>query len=137
MDKEKDFEKLKLLFDYTKFHILLYTTLITLLIGLFAFGIDLESVTQFRKAMKAVVVCFLIAGAAGGVIGSNIPKFDNFSTFWNGKEVNANKVDKKLCIGPFGILSNKLKFPGKVWATIEHSAFWIGILIAIYSFLRA
>lgn len=130
---DKEFEQLKLLFDYTKFHILLYTTLITLLIGLFAFGIDEEFVTQFRKAMKPVVVCFLIAGAAGGVIGTNIPKFDKFSTFWHGQDSSTN--NKKLYISPFG--GKFLNFPGKRWATVEHGAFWIGILIAIYSFLRS
>lgn len=119
---DKEFEQLKLLFDYTKFHILLYTTLITLLIGLFAFGVDIESATQFRKVMKPVVVCFLIAGAAGGVIASNIPKFDRFSTFWDGQSIS-----------PFGC--KFLNFPGKWWANIEHGAFWIGILIAISSFL--
>jgi hypothetical protein len=123
---DKEFERLKLLFDYTKFHILLYTTLITLLIGLFAFGGDVESITQFRKVMKPVVVCFLIAGAAGGVIASNIPKFDEFSIFWDG--------NNSEFISPFGC--KFFNFPGKIWASIEHSAFWIGILIAISSFLR-
>ncbi len=131
---DKEFERLQLLFDYTKFHILLYTTLITLLIGLFAFGVDVESITQFRKVMKPIVVFFLIAGAAGGVIGTNIPKFDKFSTFWHGQDSQDDNNNKKLYISPFGV--KFLYFPGKVWAYIEHSAFWFGILIAIYSFLR-
>jgi len=118
---KSDFEQLKLLFEYTKFHILLYTTLVTLLIALFLFGVDKDSAAQFRLSMKFVVFFFVLAGGAGGVIGSSIPGCKGFSEFWN------------KSLAPFGIPF--LRFKGKDWVALEHGAFWVGIIIATVVFL--
>jgi hypothetical protein len=120
-DSKLDFENLKLLFEYTKFHILLYTSLITLLIGLFLFGFGGNSAAQFRFPMKLVVACFVVAGGAGGVIGSSIPSYKSLSTF----------LDKY--ISPFDI--PYLKLTGQQWVNLEHSAFWVGIIVATVVFI--
>ena len=120
-ESDKEFEQLGLLFEYTKFHILLYTTLNTLLIGLFAFGKKEGAADQFRRTMKIVVFFFLLAGGAGGVIGSSIPRFHRFSDF-----CEAN-------ISPYGM--RFLRFRGRTWIHLEHGAFWIGIVVAVASFL--
>jgi hypothetical protein len=123
LSEESDFEQLKLLFDYTKFHILLYTSIVTLLIGLFLFGVNQEAATQFRQSMKVIVFFFVIAGGAGGVIGSSIPGCKGFSDF----------SEKRLA--PYGIPF--LNFKGKTWVAVEHGAFWIGITIATFVFLSS
>lgn len=119
---KSDFEQLKLLFEYTKFHILLYTSLVSLLIGLFLF-VDKEAAIQFRLSMKFVVFFFVIAGGAGGVIGSSIPGCRGFSEFWN------------KSLAPYGIFF--LNFKGKHWVALEHSSFWVGIIIATVVFLSS
>ena len=120
-DSKLEFERLKLLFEYTKFHILLYTSLITLLIGLFLFGMGENSAAQFRFPMKWVVVCFVVAGGAGGVIGSSIPSYKSLSTFLG------------AYISPFDIPCLKRK--GQWWVNLEHSAFWVGIIVATGVFI--
>ncbi len=131
-ESDKAFEQLKLLFDYTKFHILLYTTLITLMLGLFIFGTGASGtgdavVAKLRLPMKFVVFFFLIAGGAGGVIGSSIsstPRYSKLKDFLDDY------------ISPYNIDIKILKLKGHTWINIEHGAFWLGITIAVFSFFR-
>ena len=117
-DANLEFEQLKLLFDYTKFHIGLYTTIATIFGALFAAGDKVP--LRFQPVLllcSAISVC--IAGAAGGIIASSIPAFDSYSKFWDSP------------IGPLWFKGMK----AKCWTHIEHIAFWIAIGLAIGSVL--
>jgi hypothetical protein len=111
-------DQLKLLSDYTLFHIGLYTTLVSTLIAL----------AHFRRAkvqgalyvvLVCTVICFIVAGAAGGVIASNIPNFSTFASY-DGANLEV-----------FG----RATMPYRLWAHVEHGAFWVGLVIAAVGFL--
>ena len=109
-------DQLKQLFDYTKFHIGMYTTLIAAIIGVFA-NEDLKaSYCGMVSYIKFSVVFFLVAGAAGGLVASSIPYFKTFEEF------------SKENLGPW-----KFKFiPAILCTHIEHTAFWLGCLVSAY-----
>src|SRR4051794_11522956 len=69
-DSAHDYEKVKLLFDYTKYHIGIYTTLGTILIGILGLhsGGNNEPKLQFCGSFIWVSIVFIaIAGVAGGI----------------------------------------------------------------------
>jgi len=110
-------EQLKLLFEYTKFHIGLYATLAAALITL--------TNTEFGKSLKVVeplvwvaVLFIALAGLAGGVIASSLPWFRNLESF------------KTTAIGPFRL---RLML-GEYWTYIEHTSFWLGIASILLAF---
>jgi hypothetical protein len=107
--------QLKLMMDYTLFHIGAYITLTTLLVAL----LGLEGFKQRAAGMKvfllATLVCFIIAGICGGIVASNIPYFKNFEEL------------KSANIGPFFSVR---ALPMVSWTSLEHIAFWAGVFIA-------
>jgi hypothetical protein len=120
-EKERMSEgQLKFLFDYTKFHIGMYTTLIGAVIAFLKFTPGFTPGGEpwwLRLCLVVTLFCFLGAGACGGAIASNIPDClpsEDFST----KELTA------LGIKP-------LKYP--ILAHYEHGFFWTGILFAAVS----
>jgi hypothetical protein len=98
--------QIKLIFEYTKFHIGLYASLIAVLMGLMKLGA--------QKIPPELV----IAGAAGGVIASSI-------------SVDYRLVAEGKGVGPFGLTCLSSIW----WAHVEHLAFWLGILISVMAFL--
>jgi hypothetical protein len=106
--------RLDLLMTYTTFHLGVYISLITALIGVAVLGKAQSTFLRFS------VACFLVAGACGTVLGSNIPEFTDFTLF------------SQTNIGPWGLAL----FTYWVWSTVEHLAFWVGItpLAASYIF---
>ena len=62
--KQNDYERVKLLFEYTKFHIGVYLSLATLLVGIFSRG-DKRLVFSFSLLMVSVGI-IVLAGFAGG-----------------------------------------------------------------------
>lgn len=115
---DHEFEKLKLLFDYTKFHIGLYTTVATIFGGLYAAGGRIP--LTFNSSLLLCSVIFLcIAGWAGGTIASSIPGYSSYTTFWNAS------------IGPMRLRGFKAEY----WTYIEHVAFWIAMAFAVLAIL--
>jgi hypothetical protein len=117
-------KQLDFLFDYTKFHIGVYTTLGSLMIAILglepwksASGQALLASHLFN--LKLSIGLLLVAGAAGGVIASNIPHAKTFEQF----------VAKPLCVWGF-----KLGCYGS-WAWIEHYAFWLAVTFTATSFI--
>lgn len=110
-------DRLKALFDYTKFHIGLYSSLCTLLVAVV--GIDAikdEAGPTLPWFLLATLVCFAIAGLFGGLVGSSIPGFKTWEEF------------SKAKLGPW-FLPEVLPAP---WAaSAEHTAFWIGTVTAV------
>lgn len=111
--------QIRLLFEYTKFHIGLYASLIAALMGVMKVGNQRVS-SDFVPFLKATLLCFVLAGAAGGIIASTI-------------SVDYMPLVHQEAIGPFGI--NVLT--ADWWAHIEHFAFWVGILASVLGFLIA
>jgi hypothetical protein len=94
------------LLTYTTFHLGVYISLITAIIGAGIFGkID-------RPLFRFAAFCFLISGVCGGVIGSNIPEFADYQSYSQAK------------LGAYGL---KI-FDYKTWIVIEHTAFWLGVV---------
>jgi hypothetical protein len=116
MDSETP-AQIKLLFEYTKFHIGLYASLIVALVGLMKLG-GRDVPANLLPYLQATLVCFVVAGAAGGIIASSI-------------SVNYKRLVRGDKIGPFGF--NVLRYPR--WAHIEHFAFWLGITVSVWGFL--
>jgi hypothetical protein len=113
-------EQLKQLFDYTKFHIGMYTTLIAAIIGVFANDSLKAAYSGMTPYIKVSIVFFLVAGAAGGLVASSVPFFNTFEAF------------SKSRLGPWS-----LKLVPAIWCThIEHTAFWLGCLVAAYGLFK-
>lgn len=113
-------DQLKQLFDYTKFHIGMYTTLIAAIIGVFANDMLKAKYTRLVPYIKFTIVMFLIAGAAGGLVASSIPFFTKFEEFRTAK------------LGPWGLEL----IPSIICTHIEHTAFWLGCLGATFGLFR-
>jgi hypothetical protein len=73
-----EYDRVKTLFDYTKFHIGLYLTIGTLLVGV----VGTKAPIAFRHWLLWLAVFFIgLAGFAGGMIASTLPYCKSLSTF--------------------------------------------------------
>src|SRR5947209_23257 len=99
-------DQLKNLLDYTKFHIGLYATVVAAAITSLHMGESAQ-----LNPLRAAIVCFLVAGAAGGIIAGSICNYSTWEAF------------TKAGLGPssFSCLQ-KLRYG--FWANLEHGAFW-------------
>jgi uncharacterized membrane protein len=110
-------EQLKALFDYTKFHIGLYSALVALLLTVIGRGVSLMT----NLILGLALFSLLGAGIAGGVIGSNAYECASLEEF-HGK-----------VIGGFG-----WEWPawrGLRWTKVEHICFWTAVVLAIFGVL--
>jgi hypothetical protein len=114
-------EQLKVLMEYTKFHIGLYTTLCTLLIGIIGLGALSGRSVAFLPYLLATLICFAIAGAFGGLVGSSLPNYTKWADF------------EAARLGPW-FLPNLI--PARWAASAEHTAFWVGTVIALVGVIR-
>jgi uncharacterized integral membrane protein len=122
-EAEIQFEQVKLLFDYTKFHIGLYTTVTAAYIAVMTSDYGKRSFfVPHSWLVWPAVVMFLLAGLAGGIIASSCPHCPRFDKLMTAK------------IAPY--MDGK-GFSGRTWTYIEHTAFWLGIILAILSFAFA
>jgi hypothetical protein len=120
--EDKRFDRL---LDYTKFHIGIYLSIGGGLMAL----LGSKEIAYVRDligspwALLGGLICMGIAGMAGGVIASSCTQFVDFDTFWTGKVKQ----------GPY-----KFKWmTGQAWAFLEHSAFWIGIGLMVWTVLTS
>ena len=104
-------EQAKLLLDYTKFHIGLYTTLAAAFVALLASKFA-ERWSISRPLVVIALLAVVLAGGAGGVIGSSLPHYVSSSDLWAEKE------------GPWW-MPVPLRLSIGQWANVEHTAFWI------------
>ena len=117
-DDTLGFEQLKLLFDYTKFHITAYLTLA----GVFVAALNGVLGLSANRSLLGVSIAFIaIAGAAGGVVASNLPYYSDARTF---------AADK---IGPWQLKP----MTASRWMSLEHAAFWLALIAAIAAFVAA
>lgn len=117
---EREDHRLELLMNYTIFHIGLYMTLVGAVIAS-------EAHDLFGPgAIVVSILCFLLAGACGGIIAVNIAEYDvnksSISYFFQGCRLRAWFFKRG-----WGI-------PYELTARVEHGAFWIGVLVLIASY---
>jgi hypothetical protein len=113
-------DQLKQLMDYTKFHIGMYVTLSTLLVGLLGVSSLAASVPALKGYLFATLTLFLLAGMFGGLVGSSLPHYKTFAEFETAR------------LGPWGLAL----LPAQCCIRLEHLSFWLGTLVAWYGVLR-
>jgi hypothetical protein len=113
-------EQVKLLFDYTKFHIGLYSTLATVVISILV-SQRTAKWPIWPESLTLAVLCLVSAGLAGGVIASSLPHL--FGCY----DV------KNVLIGPIMCEHWPLVF----WTYVEHCAFWAAVFFVILAFSPA
>lgn len=114
---DHNLEQLKLLLEYTKFHIGLYATIAGVLVAALATK-HAESWRVRRWAVAAAIASIVVAGVAGGVVAASIVSMTDVPGFW----------DKP--IGPYGI--EFLTVRG--WTYVEHSTFWLAVAFVLAAF---
>jgi hypothetical protein len=114
-------DQLKALMDYTKFHIGLYTTLCTLLIAVMGLDGLRGQAPRMLFYFLGSLICFAIAGMFGGLVGSSLPRFRTWTEFREAK------------LGPW--FAPEI-IPAPAVASAEHTAFWLGTVIALWGIIR-
>ncbi|MEO0987059.1 MAG: hypothetical protein AAFY20_16125 [Cyanobacteria bacterium J06639_14] len=110
-----DDNRLAHLLTYTTFHIGVYISLVTALIGAGIFNPVLGS----SWLVRYTVGCVVLAGICGGIVGKSIPEHRSYDQY------------KNTAIGYFSLKP----FPPLVWANLEHLFFWIGVLPLALAFI--
>lgn len=120
---EANLKKLELLYDYTKFHIGLYLVLVSAYITLATSKIGRKDVLPIlQPALVWIAVgLFMAAGIAGGVVASGVSQ----------SRSNSAEDFLREKIGPW----STTLLPARVWVYIEHTAFWLGLVFAVLSFV--
>jgi hypothetical protein len=122
-DVDANLKKLELLYDYTKFHIGLYLILASAYITLATSKIGRKDILPIlQPALVWIAVgFFMVAGIAGGVVASGVSQ----------SRSNSAEDFLREKIGPW----STTLFPGRVWVYVEHTAFWLGLIFAVLSFV--
>ncbi|MEM0930387.1 MAG: hypothetical protein AAGI89_13960 [Pseudomonadota bacterium] len=122
MDDEKVFS-IERLYDYSKFHIGLYTSIVG---GLLAFlNLRQGMIDQVGVLQVVLTVClFLAAGAFGGIVCVNC--------IFHRAHTDQIKHDHKVRL--WGV---KLPLTIGRAADLEHACFWIGLVVLLLSMLAA
>jgi hypothetical protein len=113
-----DLEKIKMVYDYAKFHIGLYTAVVGATIGIGKIGNPAATPNKVLLVLGALGVLFVVfAGVCGGVVASNVPdhihyKYEDFMN----AELSAR-----------GIISR----PTKTWLWWKHTFFWLGVMLIL------
>jgi hypothetical protein len=111
-------EQVKLLFDYTKFHIGLYTTLASVLIAAFASAVS-TGWHVCRPLIACGIAAIALAGLFGGIVASSLPYFTASSDVYKEKT---------------GPLTTKW-FSVQTWTYFEHVFFWLAVICVLLAFL--
>ena len=109
-------DRLKTLFEYTKFHIGIYITIGTAIVGALAFEAanpDFSLGDPARIGLQVSILFQGLAGLGGGIIAGNLVSFTSFETFH----------ETPIYWG---------KIP-QFWERVEHWSFWASIIIAAVS----
>lgn len=116
-ESRKGLGQLKLLLDYTKFDISLYTTVAIIFSAAIAFE---PGVFRLHRGLLSLAVVFTcLAGMAAGIIASRCARFTSRGDLWKAK------------IGPFGWRWAK----GEYWEYVQHACFGIALVAAVLSVL--
>lgn len=111
-------EQVELLFDYTKFHIGLYSTFASGVLALLA-GEFAKDWAICRTLLALSLLPIAIAGVAAGVIASSLPHL------YGKRDVRTARI------GPLWFEKWRLR----CWTYLEHTMFWIAVLMAAASLI--
>jgi hypothetical protein len=126
---EEQLEQVKLLFDYTKFHIGLYTTLAGVLVA--TLGSKFATHWQVCRPLIGLAVLFIaLAGLAGGVIASSLPYLTRRVSNSNLFECEIGPLWSDRTNGKKSMLAQPLRY----WTYLEHLSFWIAIVLVLIAF---
>lgn len=114
---DHNLEQLKLLLEYTKFHIGLYSTIAGVLVAALATK-HAESWKVRRWAVAVAIAAIVVAGLAGGVVAASVVSMTNVPDFWNQP------------IGPYATEVLTVR----QWTYVEHSAFWLAVSFVLVAF---
>jgi hypothetical protein len=102
-------ERVKMLADHTRFYIGLYTVL--------AGGVVALSIGDFHWSKLLPCLPLALAGLAGGVVASNLLRFNSVVDFRTGG------------VGPRIAGAARWKRPGATWEALERTLFWLGVAL--------
>jgi hypothetical protein len=125
-------ERLKLLYDYEKFHIGLYGTMITGFIAILSFGSKQINI-GLVLALALAIILLLVAAICGAILASSIIDVYGNYKYWDSTtkyETSLNSFWIKR-IGPYE--TNWWK--ARTWWRIGHTAFWIAVFVVVGTFL--
>lgn len=117
-----DDKRLERLFDYTKWHIGIYLGVGSGLVGLLGSKDDsvfVRGLIREPTLMLVAVITMAVAGLAGGVVASAATRTNSFEALWDHRQPI------------YGIKT----FSGRIWASIEHTMFWVSIVLFASSIL--
>ncbi|BDC46000.1 hypothetical protein PTKU15_92970 [Paraburkholderia terrae] len=115
-------KSLELLYDYTKFHIGVYLTLTTAYLAAATAKFGDQPLLHLRPWLFWIaVLTFMVAGLAGGVIVSSITQ----------TPARSSREFLRERIGPWEL--TWLRRRALTWTWIEHTSFWVGLIIAALS----
>lgn len=127
-----DLKSLELLYDYTKFHIGFYLSISSAFITIASVKRgDSFLLNLGRPFVWFALACFMLAGFSGGVIVSSITQCLGYPMSALSMRCSSTEGFFLQQLGP---LEFKW-FLGRTWTQIEHGAFWLGLVSAIFSFL--
>jgi hypothetical protein len=128
---DRALERLKLLYDYEKFHIGLYGALMTGFIAILGFG-NPQSIWM-RVALGIAILSLLVAAICGAILASSvIDVYGNYG-LWSAEtddEAGPNSFWRKK-IGP----SKGEWWETWKWWRLGHGAFWTAVFLVVGSFL--
>lgn len=113
-------DQLKCIYDYTKFHIGLYATLVAGLIGLMNFGPLVVFHLPTIRPLQILIGGFLLAGAFGAIVLVSLTDPTGENGFWD-------ETKERLVTTPTWFLQKPLHF----WLSCEHFCFWVAIVVAL------
>jgi hypothetical protein len=113
-----ELERIRLLFDYTKFHIGMYATLAAVLVATLGSKFAAEwEVWEWSIAFGIIFIA--LAGMAGGIVAATLPHVAGNGT--NFLRVKTGPVASKWA-------------RIKKWTHVEHILFWIGVGLVLGGF---
>ncbi len=119
-EQKVDIISIDRLYDYTRFHIGMYATLVAFLMGLIGLDKQILDLNSIQRTVIFLVACmFALAGAFGGIVCANCLRYP--------KDKMVSQDEPALFWG--------VKIPHwtlQKCADSEHLFFWIGIILALY-----
>ena len=112
-EQPSDTERLKLLYDYTKFHIGLYAGIVAATLGISKLAESSIVILWPFCVLSVGVLCMVLAGMCGAVVASTIPDVICTKTYDAFMESTIKKAKAKN------------------WVTWEHRIFWIGVILLL------